>query len=184
LCFVLRAWGFKASRLQGFSTLGALCSIRSVTTDNTRCTTATAHSCARKNPDCACACPETYSRGIQLTPSSLHCANSHAATTNLILAMSTSPMFWRQPFRYLRWASHEKPALFWSVAIGLVGPVMMAVVPPVRHRYGDGPRPPIPLTYPSESSRVPGGVGTGCWLICDVVPVPAGTRKIPEGYDD
>jgi len=72
------------------------------------------------------------------------------------------PYFWSQPFRYLRWSAHEKPALFYSVVIGLIGPVMIAVVPPIRYRMGDNKRPPIPLTY----------------------PIPAGPRKIPQGFDD
>jgi hypothetical protein len=37
------------------------------------------------------------------------------------LTMSTVPArFWGQPIRYLRWASHEKPAIFWSVILGIV----------------------------------------------------------------
>ncbi|KAI9802599.1 MAG: hypothetical protein M1833_001673 [Piccolia ochrophora] len=76
--------------------------------------------------------------------------------------MSSSPRFWAGPLRYLRWASHEKPAIFYSICLGSLGPPMMVIVPPIRHRLGDGPREPIPLTY----------------------PVPLGPRKIPEGYDD
>lgn len=62
------------------------------------------------------------------------------------------PRFWSTPFRYLRWASHEKPAIFYSIAVGCLGPVLLVVVPPVRRRLGDGPRDRIPLTYPSESN--------------------------------
>jgi len=69
---------------------------------------------------------------------------------------------WTQPYRYLRWASHEKPAIFWSILIGFMGPVTLVVVPPIRRYVGDGPREPIPLTY----------------------PIPKGPRKIPPGYDD
>ncbi|KAF2431325.1 NADH-ubiquinone oxidoreductase 9.5 kDa subunit [Tothia fuscella] len=75
--------------------------------------------------------------------------------------MST-PFFWSQPFRYMRWASHAKPAIFYSIIIGLTGPVLVATVPSIRHRFGDNERPLIPMTY----------------------PVPAGPRKIPEGFDD
>lgn len=60
----------------------------------------------------------------------------------------TTPYFWRQPLQYLRWASHEKPAIFYSIAIGTLGPLTLFVVPPIRHRLGDGPRETIPLTYP------------------------------------
>lgn len=60
----------------------------------------------------------------------------------------TTPYFWRQPLQYLRWASHEKPAIFYSIVIGSLGPLTVFVVPPIRHRLGDGPRETIPLTYP------------------------------------
>ena len=62
---------------------------------------------------------------------------------------STIPRFFSQPFRYLRWASIEKPAIFYSIVIGSLGPVVILVVPPIRHRFGDPQRPQIPLTYPS-----------------------------------
>lgn len=67
----------------------------------------------------------------------------------------TTPYFWRQPLQYLRWASHEKPAIFYSLVIGSLGPLTLFVVPPIRHRLGDGPRERIPLTYPSMSSSPP-----------------------------
>lgn len=62
----------------------------------------------------------------------------------------SSPRFFSQPFRYIRWASHENPAIFWSIVIGSIGPPMMVIVPPIRRYFGDGPREPIPLTYPSK----------------------------------
>lgn len=58
--------------------------------------------------------------------------------------------FWSSPVRYLRWASHEKPAIFYSIIIGGLGPVMLLVVPPMRRWAGDQSPPKIPLTYPSE----------------------------------
>lgn len=64
-------------------------------------------------------------------------------------ATMSKPNMWTQPIRYFRWASHEKPAIFWSILIGSLGPVTLAVVPPIRRYMGDGPREPIPLTYPS-----------------------------------
>ncbi|KAL3418831.1 NADH-ubiquinone oxidoreductase 9.5 kDa subunit [Phlyctema vagabunda] len=62
--------------------------------------------------------------------------------------MSATPKFFSQPFRYMRWAAIEKPAIFYSVIIGSMGPVSLIVVPPIRYRLGDGPRPKIPMTYP------------------------------------
>ncbi|OCK79957.1 NADH-ubiquinone oxidoreductase 9.5 kDa subunit [Lepidopterella palustris CBS 459.81] len=76
---------------------------------------------------------------------------------------STAPFFFRQPIRYLRWASHEKPAIFYSIVIGSAGPVIMVIAPPIRRYFGDEiSRPKIPLTY----------------------PIPKGPRQIPSGYDD
>ena len=60
------------------------------------------------------------------------------------------PNFWSTPFRYIRWASHEKPAILYSILIGSMGPVAVAVVPPIRKRLGDYDAPLVPLTYPSK----------------------------------
>ncbi|KAI9804411.1 MAG: hypothetical protein M1825_001310 [Sarcosagium campestre] len=76
--------------------------------------------------------------------------------------MSTAPHFFAQPLRYMRWASHEKPAIFYSIIVGAIGPPLMFIVPSIRARFGDPARPRIPLTY----------------------PIPGGPRQIPEGYDD
>lgn len=62
----------------------------------------------------------------------------------------SSPYFFRQPFHYIRWASHEKPAIFYSIVIGSMGPVFLVVVPPIRKYFGDGPREKVPMTYPSK----------------------------------
>ncbi|KXL47853.1 hypothetical protein M433DRAFT_157457 [Acidomyces richmondensis BFW] len=70
--------------------------------------------------------------------------------------------FFEHPRQYMVWAARVKPAIFWSCVIGCIGPVMVVVVPPIRHYLGDGPRPQIPLTY----------------------PIPKGPRRIPPGYDD
>lgn len=59
--------------------------------------------------------------------------------------------FWGQPLRYLKWASYEKPAIFWSVAIGSSAPFILYFVPKIRYAMGDMDPPPIPLTYPGES---------------------------------
>ncbi|KUJ09780.1 uncharacterized protein LY89DRAFT_657283 [Mollisia scopiformis] len=76
--------------------------------------------------------------------------------------MSALPRFWSQPLRYFRWAAIEKPAIFYSLIIGTMGPVTIVVVPPIRKWLGDGPRPEIPLTY----------------------PIPTTPRKTLDGYDD
>ncbi|KAK3044056.1 hypothetical protein LTS18_002284, partial [Coniosporium uncinatum] len=61
---------------------------------------------------------------------------------------ASSPRFWSTPLTYCRWASHEKPGIFYSILIGSLGPIIAIAAPPLRRRYGDGPRPKIPLTYP------------------------------------
>ncbi|GIK00216.1 hypothetical protein Aspvir_004236 [Aspergillus viridinutans] len=74
----------------------------------------------------------------------------------------TTPQFWSTPLRYLRWASHEKPAIFYSLVVGATGPLMLVTLPPIRRFFGDIDPEPIPLTY----------------------PLPQGPRNIPQGYDD
>ncbi|KAI9902824.1 hypothetical protein N3K66_002176 [Trichothecium roseum] len=76
--------------------------------------------------------------------------------------MSAAPHFWATPLKYCRWASRERPALFWSVAIGFAAPVMIPVVRPIRFYLGDFDPAPVPTTY----------------------PVPTGPRKQLTGYDD
>lgn len=72
------------------------------------------------------------------------------------------PRFWATPLRYLRWASRESPAYFWSVTIAGLGLAQMAAVPPFRRFIGDVNPAEIPLSY----------------------PIPEGPRKQLTGYDD
>jgi len=58
--------------------------------------------------------------------------------------------FWSGPIRYMKWASYEKPAIFWSVIVGAMGPAALVVVPPMRRWAGDETPKRIPLTYPGE----------------------------------
>lgn len=62
----------------------------------------------------------------------------------------SSPQFWQTPLRYLRWASHEKPAIFYSIIVGSMGPVALVTLPPIRRFLGDVDPEPIPMTYPSK----------------------------------
>jgi hypothetical protein len=63
--------------------------------------------------------------------------------------MPPRPFFIDNPVRWLRWFSYERPAYFWSLAIGAAGPVMALTVPPIRAYLGDEDAPPVPQTYPS-----------------------------------
>jgi hypothetical protein len=63
--------------------------------------------------------------------------------------MSGAPArFWGSPIRYLRWASHEKPAIFFSCVLGGMAPLSFVVIPPLRRYFGDVDPPRLPLTYP------------------------------------
>lgn len=64
-------------------------------------------------------------------------------------AAASSPRFFQQPLRYLRWASINKPAYFYSIIIGSMGPVLIVTVPPIRRYMGEEQIPKIPMTYPS-----------------------------------
>lgn len=65
--------------------------------------------------------------------------------------MSAIPKtFWSSPIRYLKWASYEKPAIFYSVVLGLMGPAAFVVVPPLRRMAGDENPTKVPLTYPGK----------------------------------
>ncbi|KAI8937944.1 hypothetical protein NX059_005627 [Plenodomus lindquistii] len=74
----------------------------------------------------------------------------------------SSPRFFQQPLRYLHWASINKPAYFYSIIVGLSGPVVVLTVPPIRRYMGAEPIAKIPMTY----------------------PVPKGPRPKPTGFDD
>jgi len=50
----------------------------------------------------------------------------------------------------MTWAAHEKPAIFFSIVIGAIGPVMLVSAPSVKRAFGVVPRAQIPMTYPSE----------------------------------
>jgi len=63
-------------------------------------------------------------------------------------SMGGHPRFFQQPLRYLYWASIHKPAYFYSIIVGSVGPVLVVTVPPIRRYMGEEPIPKIPLTYP------------------------------------
>jgi hypothetical protein len=60
------------------------------------------------------------------------------------------PYFWSQPLRYLRWSSHEYPAIFYSFIVGAIGPMMLVTAPPLRRYFGDDFPSRVPRTYPSK----------------------------------
>ncbi|EXF76406.1 NADH-ubiquinone oxidoreductase 9.5 kDa subunit [Colletotrichum fioriniae PJ7] len=111
------------------------------------------------------------------------------------MSSAASPRFWAGPIRYCRWASREKPAYFWSVVLGALGPIQLAVVPPVRNFIGDYNAPPIPVTYPGESRENENTAKADEASLhqreherqqknTNDATVPAGPRKQLTGYDD
>lgn len=63
--------------------------------------------------------------------------------------------------------------------------MMLAVVPPIRYRFGDFDAKPVPMTYPSMALH-PFGIPLRWKKISntDRNTVPAGPRKSLTGYDD
>lgn len=106
----------------------------------------------------------------------------------------SAPQFWSTPLRYLRWASHEKPAIFYSLLIGSMGPVALVTLPPLRRALGDVDPEPIPMTYPSKPANPPTLSGKLGWLAAPPIGsirlttishiVPKGPRVVPQGYED
>jgi hypothetical protein len=76
--------------------------------------------------------------------------------------------FWGSPIRYLRWAAHEKPAIFWSCIIGGLGPATFVVIPPLRRWVGDEDPPRIPLTYPGTFTMTGGRQISHAWAFLSV----------------
>ncbi|CCG84092.1 protein of unknown function [Taphrina deformans PYCC 5710] len=59
-----------------------------------------------------------------------------------------SSPFWTSPIKYLRWAAHERPNVFYSLLIGAMGPITLLTVPPIRKSLGYTRAEPVPLSYP------------------------------------
>lgn len=95
------------------------------------------------------------------------------------------PRLFSQPFRYIRWASHEKPAIFYSIVIGSLGPASYLVAPLLRRAFGDDyERERIPLTYPGPTIPLPSNSTFFNRDRSFVMVVPSGPRKLPQGYED
>ncbi|EPS96304.1 hypothetical protein FOMPIDRAFT_1130657 [Fomitopsis schrenkii] len=62
------------------------------------------------------------------------------------MATLFSPL--RTSYRYLQRQAHEQPVIFYSCVLGLIGPVMLVTVPPVRRAFGYKTPEQIPTTYP------------------------------------
>ncbi|GAA6061698.1 hypothetical protein JCM10212_005990 [Sporobolomyces blumeae] len=76
--------------------------------------------------------------------------------------MSALTGSFRRTYSYLQRQAHEQPAIFYSIALGFVGPIAVVAVPEVRKRFGWKPVERPPTTY----------------------PLPNRPREATEGYED
>ncbi|KAK1926357.1 hypothetical protein DB88DRAFT_508456 [Papiliotrema laurentii] len=52
-------------------------------------------------------------------------------------------------YRYMQRMAHEQPVIFWSLALGALGPTMVLTVPPIRKNFFGYKSPePIPTSFP------------------------------------
>ncbi|THG92459.1 hypothetical protein EW026_g8451 [Hermanssonia centrifuga] len=51
-------------------------------------------------------------------------------------------------YRYLQRQAHEQPVIFYSCLIGLIGPLIVVTVPPIRKSMGWQYAERLPTTYP------------------------------------
>lgn len=91
--------------------------------------------------------------------------------------MTITPRFWAGPLRYCRWASRERPALFWSCVVGGLGPVILISGRPILTRLGYEYATPIPMTYPGA---LPSSLPL-CVCVC-VVLTPCVWRSLDSPY--
>ena len=99
--------------------------------------------------------------------------------------MSAYPRFWAGPLRYLKWSSRERPAYFWSVVIGAVGPISIPITLKIREWVGDENAPRIPVTYPGRLRSQTICLATREEMLTNIFfAVPTGPRKQLTGYDD
>jgi hypothetical protein len=95
----------------------------------------------------------THTVRRQTHPAHIHLFTLAYQSSNTVnmSGIPASPRFYQQPLRYLKWASINKPAYFYSIIVGCAGPVLVFTVPPIRRYLGEEPIPKIPLTYPSTT---------------------------------
>ncbi|KAF5377357.1 hypothetical protein D9757_007986 [Collybiopsis confluens] len=54
----------------------------------------------------------------------------------------------KNSYNFMYRMAHEKPVMFYSVILGVIGPVLTVTVPPIRERFGYVSPPPLPSSYP------------------------------------
>ncbi|AOW29099.1 hypothetical protein MG5_03585 [Candida albicans P57072] len=57
------------------------------------------------------------------------------------------PVYFKQPFRWIRYHAHVNPALFVSVALGVSAPLVLLLTP-LRRKYLYADHEPVPQVYP------------------------------------
>ncbi|KAF0482069.1 NADH-ubiquinone oxidoreductase 9.5 kDa subunit [Gigaspora margarita] len=64
------------------------------------------------------------------------------------------------PLNFLRRMATENTVYFWSLSVGILGPVLVVTVPPIRERYFGYVRsedPPITYPMPKRPRNPPAG---------------------------
>ncbi|KAL1942264.1 hypothetical protein VTO73DRAFT_6328 [Trametes versicolor] len=80
----------------------------------------------------------------------------------------------RQTYRYLQRQAHEQPVIFYSLVIGLIGPVMLVTVPPIRKTLG----------YSAEQQGEAMLADMGAQAELTRTTVPKRERRPVQGYED
>ncbi|CEP23259.1 hypothetical protein BN1211_3796 [Cyberlindnera jadinii] len=62
--------------------------------------------------------------------------------------MSDYPVYFREPIRWCRYHAHNRPHIFFSVAIGVAGPILALTLTPLRRKFLFEDHEPVPFSYP------------------------------------
>ncbi|PRT55020.1 hypothetical protein B9G98_02640 [Wickerhamiella sorbophila] len=65
----------------------------------------------------------------------------------------SSPRFWSQPVKYLRYASYDRPHVVLAFILGVGGPLAAVTLYNTREKYLYKDAPLIPLSYPLPAKR-------------------------------
>lgn len=71
------------------------------------------------------------------------------------MSSANVPKFFSQPFRFLRYASHEHPHIVLAFVLGISGPLAAATLYGTREKFLFKDAPLIPSSYPLPGKRNP-----------------------------
>ena len=75
------------------------------------------------------------------------------------MSTAETPKFFSQPFRFLRYASHQRPHIVLSFILGISGPLAAVTLYSAREKYLYKDAPLIPESYPLPGKRNPNLTG-------------------------